>query len=690
MKKTLIAFLILVAPAFASAQDTVTGHVKQPDASIPSNTKICVSLINFKPNVARVIGTGQIIVTTNYCTTPAADGSYSFNIYGNDVISPTASNWRVDWIVNGIQSASATYLINHSPFNLDTETPLSTTTPAGPNQQVTQAFPFTQLAASTTWTIPHNFNDPNTIALVAGANGNDIYPDTKNCRTDPNNCVLTFVSPTAGFAIAMHAGAINIATTQPNALIANPTSPQSVNSQPLNLSGPLTGGNINNVLFAGPGVSPSIDTQLTACGSVNPCQIWVAPGYTGTFPPVNPVTPNIRIEDMHSPGPSPNPLGANTDTWNGLTSGGVQSWLRHSWTLTVPDVTHSYELTTNLASYSGSLPGSGNSIEGATSVATITGTPTFAGSTLNLVGLESHAYTQSTGGTLPNAFGSVTSAGQQSGTTNITTAAGLFVQTNPNAGGNTQNNYGIFMQVQNGGTARNFSFYSQGAGLFSSDAGGSGINFEDSALATHPVLTALSATNQMRFRPLLDTAGFCFDNAISTADWMCLKSTGVSIPTVGLSIGGGTSLVTTNQSGIGSLCMTTSCVLTTPNIGAATTASQITSTLATGTAPFSVSSTTPVVNLTTAPTTYNAAGAQVVGAHISEDSGVLVSGTPSTGTVTLAGSAAFTSNATYHCTVTNQTTQANPLKITYTDGSHFVVTGPNTVTDSFSFICVGN
>jgi hypothetical protein len=38
----------------------------------------------------------------------------------------------------------------------------------------------------------------------------------------------------------------------------------------------------------------------------------------------------------------------------------------------------------------------------------------------------------------------------------------------------------------------------------------------------------------------------------------------------GLSLGGGTALTTTNQSGTGNLCMTTSCVMTTPTIGAAT------------------------------------------------------------------------------------------------------------------------
>lgn len=252
--RLLIALLFL--PAFSHAQNIVSGHVKLPDTGAPANAKVCVTLLNFSPNVPRVIGTGAIVVTKNYCITPAADGSYTFNIYGNNLITPAATNWRVDFLVNGIQVSSATYLITHSPFNLDTEVPLSASTPAGPNQLVLNVFPFTQLTPATTWTIPHNFNDANTLALVSGLNGNDIYPDTKNCRTDLNNCIITFVTPTAGFAVVVHAAAINIATSQPNAIISNSSSPQTI-QQPLTVTGNLTATagqnsltayNINNIL----------------------------------------------------------------------------------------------------------------------------------------------------------------------------------------------------------------------------------------------------------------------------------------------------------------------------------------------------------------------------------------------------------------------------------------------------------
>lgn len=116
----------------------------------------------------------------------------------------------------------------------------------------------------------------------------------------------------------------------------------------------------------------------------------------------------------------------------------------------------------------------------------------------------------------------------------------------------------------------------------------------------------------------------------------------------------------------------------------------LTSTLATGTAPFTISSTTPVANLTTVPATYIAAGTQQTGVHIVEGSVALSSGTPSTATVTLVGSAIFGGTNNYKCSLANETTQANPVKYSRSSASAFVITGPNTVTDTVSYICVGN
>ncbi|MGA2629697.1 MAG: hypothetical protein ABSG54_05725 [Terriglobia bacterium] len=124
-------------------------------------------------------------------------------------------------------------------------------------------------------------------------------------------------------------------------------------------------------------------------------------------------------------------------------------------------------------------------------------------------------------------------------------------------------------------------------------------------------------------------------------------------------------------------------VLTPSGAGRVTTSKQIQTTIATGTPPFSVSSTTPVANLTTVPLTYSAAGSQQTGVH-------LVYGNCRIGTdcgVTLAGSAAFSGITTYRCTASDNTA-ANAVKIAQNSGSSFAITG--TTSHVVSYICVGN
>jgi hypothetical protein len=109
-----------------------------------------------------------------------------------------------------------------------------------------------------------------------------------------------------------------------------------------------------------------------------------------------------------------------------------------------------------------------------------------------------------------------------------------------------------------------------------------------------------------------------------------------------------------------------------------------TSTVATGTAPLVITSTTPVANLTTVPTTYNAAGTQQTAAHLVVDTCTL--GT-SCG-ITLSGSAAFTSATTYSCSCHDQTTPTNACNINQTGGGAITITG--TGTDVIRYHCAGN
>jgi hypothetical protein len=126
-------------------------------------------------------------------------------------------------------------------------------------------------------------------------------------------------------------------------------------------------------------------------------------------------------------------------------------------------------------------------------------------------------------------------------------------------------------------------------------------------------------------------------------------------------------------------------------------ASSLSSTVATGTPPISVTSTTTVPNLTVSNhpkvqycgTTSSCGHSGETSAQIVYGSAALVSGTPST--VTITGiSPAFTSTSDYFCTVTGQSAATSSLySVTNISTSSFTITGPATVTTVVNYLCTG-
>lgn len=79
------------------------------------------------------------------------------------------------------------------------------------------------------------------------------------------------------------------------------------------------------------------------------------------------------------------------------------------------------------------------------------------------------------------------------------------------------------------------------------------------------------------------------------------------------------------------------------------------------------------------------------GSHMVYGNVALATGSPSTASIT-GISPAFTSASTYSCTVNDQTTRTNQVAVLaagYVSGSAFTITGPNTVTDTVNYQCVG-
>lgn len=100
---------------------------------------------------------------------------------------------------------------------------------------------------------------------------------------------------------------------------------------------------------------------------------------------------------------------------------------------------------------------------------------------------------------------------------------------------------------------------------------------------------------------------------------------------------------------------------------------------------FTPISTNPVVTCGTTTTCANTAqtAPRTVWGTVS-----LSSGTPSTAVVT--AMTAFTATTSFVCTGNDRTTPATSVSIVNTSTSSITITGPNTVTDSIGYVCVGN
>lgn len=265
MKRLLLFALVCVlAPLAGRAQTAVSGNLKDVGVANASgsNTYVRFTLIDYGAQIPKITNlSGNLIFNPIKDFKPDANGIISGTIQGNDTITPPATKYQVCVYYQGAVFRCNTYIINGATFNLNTATPLNTSVQAGANQLVVFSYPFTQATPSSTWTIPHNFNDPNSYVQVFDTNHGIIYPDHVS-TLDPNNAVLTFVTPTAGFAIAMHAGSINIATNQPNAVVSNPTGSQTIGGAPLSISAPVTFSGPNShsgtEIFSGPLLPQSV------------------------------------------------------------------------------------------------------------------------------------------------------------------------------------------------------------------------------------------------------------------------------------------------------------------------------------------------------------------------------------------------------------------------------------------------
>lgn len=98
---------------------TVTGLLQTAaDAALQGNAFVRFRLRNFSGFVPRVLGT-SIIAEPQVDVLPAADGTFSATIWGNDNLDPSNTFYTVEWWNMGRITSQANYSITGSVFNLN-------------------------------------------------------------------------------------------------------------------------------------------------------------------------------------------------------------------------------------------------------------------------------------------------------------------------------------------------------------------------------------------------------------------------------------------------------------------------------------------------------------------------------------------------------------------------------------------
>jgi len=236
-------------------------------------------------------------------------------------------------------------------------------------------------------------------------------------------------------------------------------------------TGAVSSTNFNNVQWAGPGATQTIDQAVTACGA-NPCTVMISSLYTGaesanlTFNAVDGSvyniyrgSNNITIHDLR----------ASTNKAYGVNYGGTtlgsQARFAVTQAIASPSSTTSAILATNQVS--GNVSAGGGALAAITGEVDIEGAIT--GAPANIVQASNGQWAvRSTGQTLPLVVGVQGGGGIDRaagvGGTNITTAEGVEGDgASPNLGtGTIQDNFAVRGVQTNVGTRNNFALVSEG------------------------------------------------------------------------------------------------------------------------------------------------------------------------------------------------------------------------------------
>ena len=280
----------------------------------------------------------------------------------------------------------------------------------------------------------------------------------------------------------------------------------------------LTANATNNVQWAGPGSTPTIDQAVTACGA-NPCTVYISSGYTGvessslvttsTGYHVDGGVLNLTVVDLRAKQVFGSPI--YPAQFGGYSAGQLTRFGANMWTSgTIPDSTAGI-VGNNWVQ--GTFPSGEVGFIGVVGTAILHDTVTVGANTPVPIGVDGEALLNATSSdaAIPFAYGvnGYCSITRTNATQNVTKCAAIHAANNANfstSGAAIAYSYGVDSDLQTAGNTGNFSYHSSGNWLTENET-----QFQafDSG-GTPRIAIYWRNTNHTEFRPLSDAGGWDF------------------------------------------------------------------------------------------------------------------------------------------------------------------------------------
>lgn len=297
---------------------------------------------------------------------------------------------------------------------------------------------------------------------------------------------------------------------------------------------------VNGVFYAGPGSTPTIDTQVAACPS-SPCTVVITPGYTGSESsnlfttstgykvysgPNNVTIVDYRANAAAAGSPADAPL--YPIIYGGRSAGALNRVAINYWSGgTIPDSTGASSFFNWV---SGTFPSNSGQLAGLFGVVQTHDAVTIGGSGSVLAGadFEGNGGATSSDAPLGEMNGLTASGGinRANSTQNITKAIGVHGKNCQNAstvGATITNCYAGFFDNVNGGTAKNFALGLAGnMGMVNE----SQLEVLDSG-GTYRTVDYYRNTNVIEHRPLSDANGHLWASTAG-GSWFGVNSTTIT------------------------------------------------------------------------------------------------------------------------------------------------------------------